>query len=223
MKILKKVLIILVIVFIAGCSNKEINQTYDNMQAGSGKNDINGYSIDLRIYGTVDKQTVNEIVRISNFNDEDYKITIVNKDINPLVNEEDDNVTIENNDTIIYVLDGKKYIDEDGQYIETNEKQKYTNPLVYLEGLNNVKSVEDESEEVNGENKYQVYDVKIKESYVKDILDEIDQDITVSDDIDAKIYINEEGYLYRVIYYIGSLTVNVNYYGINNSAEIVLP
>ncbi len=220
MKIFKKIIIVLIVIFVAGCSNKAINNVYDSMKAGTGEKDINGYSIDLRIYGVVKEQTINEIVRISNFRDEDFKITIVNKELSPLNEEE---IAIENNDTVIYVIDGKTYALKDGDYVETKEVQIYSNPLIYLEGLKNIKSVESDSEELIGDNKYIVYNVKIKKDFIKKILEEINLSVTIDENIDAKIYENEEGYLYRIIYYIDDLTVNVNYYGINNSTEILLP
>lgn len=220
MKIFKKVIIMLLLIIVTGCGNKELDTLYDKMH--TGENGINGYSIDLRIYGIVAEKPINEIIRISNYKDKDFRITIVNRNINlnPLSGE----VNEERNDTIFYVMDGKTYINEDGVYKETSEKQNYDNPLIYLEGLKNVSDLISESEELIGENNYKVYNLKVKKDFAETILDEIGIEMKkLKDDIETKIYVNKEEYVYRIIYYIDSLTVNVNYFGIDNSAEIIKP
>lgn len=220
MKLLKKVIIILLLVIVTGCGNKELDILYDKMH--SGKEGINGYLIDLRVYGVVSEKAINKIIRISNYKDEDFRITIVNKNItlNPL----DVKTVEEDKDTVLYVMDEKIYTNETGVYKETSEKQNYDNPLIYLEGLKNVSDVNSEDEETIGENKYKVYNLKVKKDFVETILDELGIEIkNLNSDIETKVYENAEGYLYRIIYYIDSLTVNVNYFGINNSAEIIMP
>lgn len=220
MKILKKVIIMLLLVIVTGCGNKELDTLYDKMH--SGEEGINGYSIDLRVYGVVSEKAINEIIRVSNYKDEDFRVTIVNKNIalSPL----DEKSTEEDSDTVFYVMDGKTYTNETGTYKETSEKQDYDNPLIYLEGLKNVSDVTSKSEETIGENKYKVYNLKVKKDFAETILDEVGIEIkNLNGNIEAKVYENAEGYVYRIIYYIGALTVNVNYFGINNSAEIIMP
>lgn len=204
MKIFKKIIVILLLIILTGCGKSELDVLYDKMHVG--KDGVNGYSIDLRIYGKVSNEFINKIISVSNYNDQDFKVTVINENM------------------VIYVIDGETYQKEADKYIKVTEKQKYDNPLIYLEGLKNVVTIQDETEEIISENKYKVYNLKVKNILAKSILEEIGIEMkNLNEDIEVKVYVNEKGYLYRIIYYINSLTVNVNYFGINNSAEIVIP
>jgi len=222
--IIKKILFLVGLVLVAGgCSNNQFEDSYNKMQVADDT--INGYSLDLRIFGSVETDRINQIVRIDNYNNKDYKITKVNTDANV-----DENIEIIENDEnqqeeVIYVLDGKTYVlDKDGKYSETTETVKYNNPAVYLSGLKNVTEVSDPIEETIGEVVYDVYNVTFDKTDMENIIKDTGiENITLENEVTGKIYLNEDGYVYRVIYNINDLTINANYYGINTASEITLP
>jgi hypothetical protein len=214
MKNIKIILITLITtIFLSGCVSSTITKAYNKMQVG--KNKINGYSIDLRIYGKVNNKGINEIVRISNYMNKTYSITIPGKlDIKTKERTED---------KVSYVKDNKGYIkNEAGTYEKTTKKIKYSNPLIYLEGIKNITKNSKSIEEKIGTNKYKVYDITIKKDYANKLLKEVAIEQTVSNNQTGKIYIDNKGYVYRVIYTIEDLTINANYYGIDNAVEITI-
>lgn len=221
MKFLKHFVLLLLLIIVTGCGNKEFDKLYEKMH--NGEEGINGYFIDLRIYGSASDVLINDMIRISNYKDREFKITIVDSTVS--VDPLNGQVTEDNNNIEFYVKKGKIYINKNGSYKETTEKQNFSNPLIYLEGLKNVTQLVSETEELIGENNYKVYNLKVKYDFAKEILNEIGKSIKnlKEEDIEAKIYINEDDYIYRIMYMIDSLTVSVNYFGIDNSAEIVIP
>lgn len=76
----KSILVLFMCVLLVGCTPKALKESYSKMKIGS--EGINGYNIDLRIYGTVNDERINEIVKITNYNNSEYKIVIVDTDEN---------------------------------------------------------------------------------------------------------------------------------------------
>ncbi len=213
MKNIKIILIVAVIILLTGCSNKSLIKVYDNMKASE---DMNGYSIDLRIYGKVEGTSYNTIIKISNYKDEKFLVTEINSNTSKAPNKTNET------ENLTYIIDGKIYRKVDEEYKEV-EEYNYTNPLIYLEGLNNIKKIIDNKEEKVGETTYDVYTVNIKKSFLNTILKEVGIEDDIKNDCAATIYVNNDEYLYRIIYKIKELTINVNYYKINKSLDITLP
>jgi len=98
--------------------NIDLVEGYDKMHVG--EDGINGYILQLNIFGRVDGEHIRESVRIRNYMDRQFEITFI-EDIEPEMNEEelyDEEINEENfedrdmlfeRETIYYILDGKVY------------------------------------------------------------------------------------------------------------------
>ncbi|MDD2435748.1 MAG: hypothetical protein PHO63_05830 [Bacilli bacterium] len=199
---MKKLLMVCsLFVLLVGCGNKELDQAYEKMQIDS--KEMNGYSLDLRIYGTLDNLNINEIVKIDNHQNKDFEIKYFNQ----------------TGEETIYIKDNKVYTLKDGIYIETNQPVKYDNPNIYLEGLKDIKK----SEKSIKKDGYDVYEVTVSKDTVAKIIEDAELNIKVTKDVKAEISLDDEGYVYRIIYNIDDIVINACYYGINNSKEIRVP
>lgn len=210
MKYIKILMVVLILITISACGGIKTTKQYEKMEIK--EDGVTGYNLDLRIYGLVNNESVNKILRIRNYMNKSYEIMI------PSIKEDEE-------EKIIYVIDNKTYIEnEEGKYVVTDEKIKYTNPAIYLEGLNYIKKDAKPKEEKVGEITYDVYEVMVDKKTISNILKDTDiKNIKIDKDINAKIYLNKEGYVYRIIYYLDGLTINANYFGINTVGEIELP
>jgi hypothetical protein len=230
---MKKILFLVGLVLLAGgCSNNQFVDSYNKMQVADDT--INGYSLDLRIFGSVETERINQIVKIDNYNNKDYKITKVNAEANideniGMIQGSENIGIIEGNESqqeeVIYAIGGKTYaLDKDGKYSETKEPITFNNPAIYLNGLKNVSEASDPLEEKIGDETYNVYNVTFAKADIEDIIKDTGiKNITLENNVTGKIYLNENGYVYRVIYNINDLTINANYSGINTASEITLP
>jgi len=208
---MKKILIFtLFLLLITGCVSKEISNGYKKMKVASDS--IDGYTLDLRIEGNPENEVIDGRARISNYNN-DYKIVIVNP-----------GPASENTrEEIIYVKNSKIFVAENGFYVETNEDLIYTNPNIYLEGLNYIKK-NVRSEEIINKINYHVYDVIIDKSFAKNIIEDLNlSNLKIPKDIEGKVYIDGEGYVYRIIYYINDITITATYFWIDADQKISFP
>ncbi len=216
MKVKKVVLVIIICFMMMGCGSGKLKKAYENMQIGK---DLRGYAIDLRIYGKVGEERVNEIVKIYNYNDTDYKIAekVSNDSIEEKISVGDDEKTT-------YIKDGKIYIQNDeGEYIETTDKVIYSNPRVFLEGIKRANKDAVREQKI-GQKTYDVYDFKISKNIVNNIFDEIGiSNFKFEKTPRVEAYIDAEEFVYRIIYYVDDLVINVNYFSINNVDSISVP
>lgn len=215
MRNLKLIVIFIVILFITGCTNKDLIKSYGNMKIG--KNNIRGYILDLRIYGTNNGKKVNEILRITDYSNSEYEIVRTDTSIKPGSNDSRYETT--------YIKSGRVYIaDKTGKYIETGESVYYKNPSIYLEGLKNIISSKKAITEKIGNNNYKEYKVVFKEDIIKSIInDTVLKGMKIEDNTPGEVYIDKDGYVYRIIYNISKVTINANYYSINKVKELNIP
>ena len=140
---MKKVLIILSLILLTGCGNKEFKSAYENMNIGKN---IESYQLDLRIYGSVDNKRINKMYKIDNYKNQKYKIDTF--------------------DLTYYFIDGKMYeekeIMEEIQYNETNENIFYDTNII-LDGLNNITSKTEIENDIEGK-ELKVYEEKMEKS-----------------------------------------------------------
>lgn len=211
MKNMKRLLFIgTLFILLSGCGNKNLDANFKKMEVSD--KGINGYTLDLRIYGSYKNQSINEIVRIENYKNEQYNIKLskgINVETNAIEEEE------------YHIKDNKVYIIADDKETEYSKDINYKNPSVYLEGLNNIVKRSKKSTEKIGENEYTVYDVTFKKDVVNKILkDTILNDLKVDKNVEGKIYLDKEEYVYRIIYNVGDITINANYFGVDKAREI---
>ncbi len=227
---LKKILIILAILLlivtgiVLYISRDSFDKAYEKMNVG--KNGINGYKLDLRVISANKSKSISLIMNIENYMNDVYKITEIDIETQrqrllDIFSGKKIEITdaIYINDNVVY----KK--DTDNKYKVSNDNVKYTNSKIYLEGLKYVKKTERKSKEKLGGKSYKVYDVVYEKevtSLIAKYLDFDDVYKTVPEST-GKIYINSNGYIYKIIYYIEDITVRATYYDIDNIKRIVIP
>lgn len=227
---MKKILLAIIgVLLITGCANKDMVTYYENTKAGDK---IDSYQIDLRIHGTFDKKNYSEIVKIDNYKETQYKIDNISKNdvfripeikTEEQINAENTEIDLESpmrdpmldmmmQDNAYYVIDGKNYEKKDGKYVEVDSLM-YSNPNVYLETVSKGTNVEFLADEKEGEETYKVYTFKVKKADMKPILEDgVLKDLVLKDDVSAKLWVNKDNRIYRVIYYLrdGSDKVEIN-------------
>ena len=98
---MKKTLVMIgILLLMTGCTDKNFSQAYNKMKVSS--KGINGYTLDLRIYGINGSTKVNEIIRVENEKATNFKIT----KINPADRRTETNTTEE----IAYIMGHKSYL-----------------------------------------------------------------------------------------------------------------
>lgn len=141
-------------------------------------------------------------------------------------------ITDTNSNTDIYcILNDRTYVLEDKEYIETKINIEYSDPNVFFEGLNNISKYSKEAPENIAEKEYIVYLVNIKKTIMEHILKNTSlSNLNFGKDVEAKILIDEDGFLYKIIYYLvdsaegdyKNLEFNATYFRINKANEIKL-
>lgn len=213
---MKKLLVIMgLLLFITGCTDSDFAKAYNKMQVNS--KGINGYTLDLRIYGLNDSKRVSEIARVENYMNKNYSVTT----IKPI---DRNNQEIPRESTA-YIIGAKKYvINDEGKYVETTTEIMYSNPFIYLNGLKTAIKVGKSTIEKIGTKSYTVYKIKLSKTETSKLLkDTVISTMKVTADTTGKIYIDADGYVYRMIYTIGTITINANYFGINTARDVTLP
>lgn len=209
-------LALLGVFLLTGCgTSKALVENYDKMQVS--KDTINGYQLDLRIYGIYNDKTINEIIKIDNYLNTQYKITTVG---------------LNSDRETAYILDGVNYkLDKDSKYTKTTDAIAYSNPNLYLEALNSLKSSEKGETETIASVDYTSYSVTVKASKMEEILETSTlTDIKFKKNIPAKVLIDADGYVYKIVYYLNEamgtdvkkLEVSATYFRINKSSEITI-
>lgn len=215
---MKKILLgIIGVLILTGCTNKEMVSYYENTKAG-GK--IDSYQLDLRIYGTYGDKTFNEIVRVDNYKGTQFKVDNIGKNIvvpnmeekEPNSEETEDDMLPIFRDNSSYRIDNKNYELKDNSYVEV-ETLMYTNPDSYLEVVSKAKKVEELKEDKIGEETYKTYTFKVNKSDMESILkDGALKDLKLKSDVSAKVWIDKDNRVYKVIYYLieGKDKVEIN-------------
>ncbi|MDD2203592.1 MAG: membrane lipoprotein lipid attachment site-containing protein [Bacilli bacterium] len=221
---MKKILcLVSLLLIVTGCSNSQFEPNYNKMEVSD--KGINGYSLYLSVSGKVGEDSINQIIKIDNYKDQEYKIEKPDNEI-PEVREEDKEEIkeedVDTNKNVFYVLNNKLYIaGEDGKYVEDTKNTKYNNPAIYLDGLKTVTNVSEPKEKASGETEYDVtFSKKTAEKILKDL--EL-KGLTLSDDIKGQIILNKDGYVKNIIYNIGDIRINAIYYRVNEATEIFFP
>jgi len=216
MRLLKKVGLSLMLILLVGCGNNNPTANYEKLTIT--KDTISSYILDLRISGTHDGVSINEIVKVTNYNDKGYKIV---KRL-PATLESNKNHTV--NEEITYIKNDKVYvIGEDGKYIITDKPVAYSNPNIYLSGLKNTVSLEKEKSEKIGTKTYISYKALFKKEIINDILKDTFINLTVDKDVAGTVIKDGENRVYRIIYKLNNITIDANYYSYNAVTSIDFP
>lgn len=214
--------------------NIDLVEGYDKMHVG--EDGINGYILQLNIFGRVDGEHIRESVRIRNYMDRQFEITFI-EDIEPEIDEEelyDEEINEENfedrdmpfeRETIYYILDGKVYAeDEEGFYRETDELTTYTDSSIYLEGLRNITKDDEGVVDQMGQHTYYLYEVEVSKEAVSEMLANTSlAGYEIQETPRASIHLTDEGYVERIVYKFDNLTIQAFYLAVNNSFEMNVP
>lgn len=211
---MKKILLLVFgILLLSGCQSKEMLTFYENTKVGDK---TESYQLDLRIYGNYDSKTYNEIVKIDNYKETQYKIDYISNQKEEIIeetNEETNELEMPlrvNNAS--YRIDKKNYEQKDGVFVEV-ESLMYTNPNAYLEVLSKASNVEELKEEKIGLESYKTYSFKVKKADMESILkDGALKDLKLKSDVSAKVWIDKDNRVYKGIYYLieGKDKVEIN-------------
>lgn len=210
MKKMKKILLVCILFLMVGCgNNNKLKENVEKMEIST--KGINGYAVDLRIYGSTNNTRVNESLRIFNSGNKDYKIEKNIFDIDNFIQE------------ITYIRDGEIYTKgKEDKYVLTTSKTYYSKPHLYLEGVNNLKTV-DKGSKVENQPDLTEYQVEFQDEVIEEILKDIEISIPIEKNVKGKVQINKDGYVYRVIYEFETVTINALFYQINNVPSIDFP
>ncbi len=211
---MKKILLLVFgILLLSGCQNKEMLTFYENTKVGDK---TESYQLDLRIYGNYDSKTYNEIVKIDNYKETQYKIDYISNQKEEIIeetNEETNELEMPLRvDNASYRIDQKNYEQKDGVFVEV-ESLMYTNPNAYLEVLSKASNVETLKEEKIGLDSYKTYSFKVNKKDMEAILkDGALKDLKLKSDVSAKVWIDKDNRVYKVIYYLieGKDKVEIN-------------
>ena len=212
MKGMKKILLVMILFLMVGCgSNTKLKENVEKMEISA--KGINGYAVDLRIYGSVNGGRARESLRIYNSGNKNYKIMKSTIDIK----------TNEIKEEIKYIRNGEVYIKgPDDKYVLTTSKIYYSKPQLYLEGVNNLKST-DKGSKVENQPDLTEYQVEFQDEVIEEILKDIEIAIPIEKNVKGKVQINKDGYVYRVIYEFETVTINALFYQINDVPSIDFP
>lgn len=203
----KIILTMATLLLLTGCGTNIFEDNYNKMQAGTSG--MNGYMLDLGVYGTKDDKQIEDNIRITNFNGSEYKIVKVSA-----------TATDE-----IYIKDGVTYLlNSEGIYTQSSEKPNYTKTSLYLEGLKNTSSIDKGKVVTIGGIKYTMYNVNFKKETIKTILDDTSLKGTkVTKDGAGEVYVDNKGYIFRIVYKLDNGMITANYFNINDIKKIDFP
>ena len=202
------VLIVLLIVVIIGLlavrknnSSNSLTPTVENTSIEKSKS----YKLDLRIYGTYNDKSVNKIIMVTNYENTDKEIMVI------------DNSKEEN----YIVKDNKKYKLEDEKLTKV-DSVLYENTSVYLDGVNKMKDLKQTEDKSIGKETFKVYKGVISSKDVSDILKEANLDIKVDKDIETEVWLTSDDYVYKVYYKLDNLTIYASYFGYGKMNKVNL-
>lgn len=218
---------------LTGCGmTKELKDAYNKMAIGDKENEINGYTMNLKLFGVYKEQKVNTAIRVSNYMNKDFKVIVDN--------------------TTYYLIDGAKYkstesdldrfsssqkynFNEDTardtvKYDEIDEDIPFINTNSYLATLKNVRADDKPLTEKIGDYEYKTYTYSANKNNMASLLkDTVLKDIVFETNVPAKVWIDSEGYVYKIEYSLSSglksnstLTLTAYFSGVNMAKQIIL-
>lgn len=238
----KKLLLIGAILFLTGCGTNALEKNYKNMDPST--KGINGYRVNVRINSDESSKSISDIVRITNYNNTQYKIEILYSssqedtkepsasEINEPKRNESEPFESERNEPEIkeperiYIKGNKVYTaDEQGLYSVNEKDIIYNNPDLYLESVKHLATIDKGTKSTIGEKEYILYQVKFeKEFMAKIIADTGLKGKKVTKDVSGEVYIDSDDNVYRITYNLGEKTsIKVFFFSINEISKIIFP
>lgn len=183
---------------LTGCASHGFNKYYNNT---SITKEVEGYQLDLRIYGSFNSESINKMYKIDNYKNEKYKV-----------------LTERNT---YYLLDGKTYKSNGNLTFTKDDLEEVDETLFHdtdliLKGLKNVSSKKEIDNDIKNTT-YTVYEVKFKKKHINELLKALNLEFDYKE-VTGKIYLTEDT-AFKIVYKIDELTINGSYYRLNNINE----
>lgn len=233
-KVNKFLMVLCAVLVLTGCTPKALKNAYSKMEVGTSKSQINGYTASIRLFGLYKDKKINQSIRVQNYQNKDYKVVDSSSDV----------------EKTYYIIDGVNYksvvktsttssskdtttsifgsSNSSVTYEKTTSKVPFTNTNLYLTSLKSAKNTGDAKSETIGDLKYTTYEYTVSKKVMSTILaDTTLKKIEFTADIPAKVWIDKDGYVYKVEYDLATgiksdstLSLNVYYNSVNNSSAI---
>lgn len=218
---------------LTGCGmTRELKDAYNKMSIGEKENEINGYTMNLKLFGVYKDQKVNTVIRVNNYMNKDFKVT-VDDTTYYLIDNEKYKSTTSNLDK--FSLSQKYNFETNGEkkaveYDEIDEDIPFIDTDSYLLTLKNVKADDKPLTDKIGEYEYKTYTYSANKKVMEKLLkDTVLKDIVFETNVPAKVWIDSEGYVYKIEYSLSSglkssspLTLSAYFSGVNMAKEIIL-
>ena len=223
---------------LTGCGKADLYSAYKKMSVGSGKNQISGYQVNIRLYGLYNGEKVSDIFLVQNYLNKGFKIVDSNNNktyyrVNGvnyeyIAPEKDNDELGLGYDFGATIGEDGEIVEETGTYEKTDKKVPFTDTDLFLKTLLKAKSVEKPvTEEISGE-AYQKYSFKVSKAVMKRVIaDTSVNDINITKDTNASCWVDKDGYVYKIVFDLKSgskieddLTLAVFFAAVNNVSEI---
>ena len=213
-RIIIVVIIILVVAVVLLLGTKKVSiggtsKLKENVVKTEISEETTGYRLDLRIYGTYNKKSINKIIMVNNYKNTDKEIRITD-------------LSSGRDSEKIFLVKDKKYYEVVDKELKEVGNILYEDTDIYLEGVKNIKELKEKGKEKLGENEYTVYTGKVSKSIMNKMLDKTDTKIKVEKDADTEVWITSDNHVYKVYYKVDELTLYPSYFGYNKSNTIDL-
>lgn len=212
---MKKIITILFVVLLSGCG-KNFNKDYENITIGDK---VESYQLDLRINGKFNNESINKIIKIDNYKNKEFKIT-VNEDTYYIINSQTYKEVSENNETenngILGNIGFENLQKGEVTYEKTDEKIFYDSDII-LQGLKNITSKKEVENDITGLD-LKLYSVKFKDNFIKELLTKLGYNDTF-EKVEGKVYYKDDT-IYKITYKIDDLTISGTIFRINSIKEL---
>ena len=183
---------------LTGCASHGFNKYYNNT---SITKEVEGYQLDLRIYGSFNSESINKMYKIDNYKNEKYKV-LTERNTYYLL----DDKTYKSNGNLTFTKDDLEEVDE----------TLFHDTDLILKGLKNVSSKKEIDNDIKNTT-YTVYEVKFKKKHINELLKALNLEFDYKE-VTGKIYLTENT-AFKITYEIDDLIINGSYYRINNINE----
>lgn len=217
---------------LTGCASKDLKNTYNKMSVGDGEDQINGYSLSIRLFGLYNDEKVNQSIRVQNYLGKDFKV--VDTSNAEITYYQIDGVSYKSvveettDDTTTEIQSDYSISKELTTYEETEDDVPFMDTDLYLTSLKSASKIGDATEEKIGDLTYTTYEYTVaKKTMLKILVGTVLEDIEFSENVPAKVWIDSDGYVYKIEYNLATgiesnstLSLNLYYNAINKSNEI---
>ena len=223
---------------LTGCASHGFNKYYNNT---SITKEVEGYQLDLRIYGSFNSESINKMYKIDNYKNEKYKV-LTERNTYYLL----DDKTYKSNGNLTFTKDDLEEVDEtlfhDTDLIlkglkNVSSKKEIANDVTVKYGID-ITALETElplqfstdgttwktateiKTAIDNDIKnttYTVYEVKFKKKHINELLKALNLEFDYKE-VTGKIYLTENT-AFKITYEIDDLIINGSYYRINNINE----